>query len=170
MNKLLLTTAIIMALGGTTALAHHPAADIVDPDIYAMIDENVADTPHADLTFDDMDGMASDSNNDTATEASTFAGGGAADSLGGDTSAIGAATESADGVRNAGELFDGGDSTDVGSSLDVGASFSGDILEEVGEAQETRDVNNAEVELSSPGPGPDGDSGSDFSPGAGSGK
>ncbi|MEJ2454708.1 MAG: hypothetical protein P8103_11210 [Candidatus Thiodiazotropha sp.] len=34
--------------------AHHPAADIVDPDIYAMIDSLVADTPHADLVFTDM--------------------------------------------------------------------------------------------------------------------
>lgn len=35
------------------ALAHHPAEDIVDPEIYAMIDSMVADTPHADLVFDD---------------------------------------------------------------------------------------------------------------------
>lgn len=41
-------------MASTSAFAHHPAADIVDPEIYAMIDENVADTPHADLTFDDM--------------------------------------------------------------------------------------------------------------------
>jgi hypothetical protein len=54
MKKAVLTSALFMALSGTTAFAHHPAADIVDPDIYAMIDENVADTPHADLTFDDM--------------------------------------------------------------------------------------------------------------------
>lgn len=37
----------------TSALAHHPAEDIVDPEIYAMIDAMVADTPHADLVFDD---------------------------------------------------------------------------------------------------------------------
>ena len=54
MKKTLLTSAIFMALTSTATLAHHPAADIVDPEIYAMIDENVADTPHADLTFDDM--------------------------------------------------------------------------------------------------------------------
>ncbi len=36
------------------AWSHHPAADIVDPDIYAMIDSLVADTPHADLVFTDM--------------------------------------------------------------------------------------------------------------------
>ena len=53
MKKLLLTTAIIMSFGGTAAFAHHPAADIVDPDIYVMIDENVSDV-HADMTFEDM--------------------------------------------------------------------------------------------------------------------
>lgn len=41
-----------------SVMAHHPAADIVDPDIYAMIDSLVADTPHADLEFSDM-GMGS---------------------------------------------------------------------------------------------------------------
>jgi len=54
MKKALLTSVLFTALSSTAAFAHHPAADIVDPDIYAMIDENVADTPHADLTFDDM--------------------------------------------------------------------------------------------------------------------
>ena len=34
--------------------AHHPAADIVDEEIYAMIDEMVSDTPHAELEFIDM--------------------------------------------------------------------------------------------------------------------
>ncbi|TNF35307.1 MAG: hypothetical protein EP315_06105 [Gammaproteobacteria bacterium] len=54
MKKSLFTAAFVMSLASTAAFAHHPAADIVDPEIYAMIDENVADTPHADLTFDDM--------------------------------------------------------------------------------------------------------------------
>ncbi len=54
MKKTLLTTALFLSMAGTSVHAHHPAADIVDPEIYAMIDENVADTPHADLTFDDM--------------------------------------------------------------------------------------------------------------------
>ena len=40
------------------AFAHHPAADIVDEDIYEMIDSMVADTPHADLEFSDMGGGA----------------------------------------------------------------------------------------------------------------
>ena len=34
--------------------AHHPTADIVDPEISEMIDDAVADTPHADLDFGDM--------------------------------------------------------------------------------------------------------------------
>ncbi len=55
MNKLLLSTAITMAMASTAAFAHHPAADIVDADVYEMIDENVSDV-HADMTFDDMGG------------------------------------------------------------------------------------------------------------------
>ncbi|MCU7844414.1 MAG: hypothetical protein KZQ93_11305 [Candidatus Thiodiazotropha sp. (ex Monitilora ramsayi)] len=57
MIKRLLMTLMIFSVS-YTALAHHPAADIVDPDIYAMIDSLVADTPHADLVFSDM-GMGS---------------------------------------------------------------------------------------------------------------
>lgn len=55
MKKLLSITAILFALFSTTVFAHHPAEDIVDEDIYAMIDSMVADTPHADLTFEQMD-------------------------------------------------------------------------------------------------------------------
>ena len=54
MKKIVLTSALFMTFASATAFAHHPAADNVDPEIYAMIDENVSDTPHADLTFDDM--------------------------------------------------------------------------------------------------------------------
>ncbi len=54
MKKLTFTTAMFMAMTATSVLAHHPAADIVDPEIYSMIDANVADTPHADLVLDDM--------------------------------------------------------------------------------------------------------------------
>lgn len=53
MNKILLTTTVIALMTGTSAIAHHPAEDIVDPDIYAMIDENVSDA-HAEMVFDDM--------------------------------------------------------------------------------------------------------------------
>ena len=53
MKKLLLTTAIAIAFASTAAFAHHPAADIVDPEIYLMIDDNVSEV-HADMEFDDM--------------------------------------------------------------------------------------------------------------------
>ena len=56
MKKIVTTFALCLALAAVPALAHHPAEDIVDPEIYAMIDEMVADTPHADLVFDDVMG------------------------------------------------------------------------------------------------------------------
>ena len=55
-KKSVLISSLVFAFASSTAFAHHPAADIVDPEIYAMIDENVSDTPHADMTFDDMGG------------------------------------------------------------------------------------------------------------------
>lgn len=54
MKKLITSLALSLALIASPALAHHPAEDIVDADIWAMIDEMVADTPHADLVFDEM--------------------------------------------------------------------------------------------------------------------
>ena len=54
MKNILLMTTFLMTIASTSAFAHHPAANIVDPEIYAMIDENVADTPHADLSFEEM--------------------------------------------------------------------------------------------------------------------
>lgn len=56
MRKLIQTAALTTLLSAPLAFAHHPAADIVDPEIYAMIDSMVADTPHADLVFTDMGG------------------------------------------------------------------------------------------------------------------
>ncbi len=56
MKKLLQIATITGVLAAPAAFAHHPAADIVDPEIYAMIDSMVADTPHADLVFTDMGG------------------------------------------------------------------------------------------------------------------
>ena len=54
MKKLFATASLVMAMGVTPVFAHHPAADIVDEEIYAMIDSMVADTPHAEMTFDEM--------------------------------------------------------------------------------------------------------------------
>ena len=60
MKKSLIATTVLMTFASASAFAHHPAADIVDPEIYAMIDANVADTPHADLVLDDMGSAAMD--------------------------------------------------------------------------------------------------------------
>jgi len=60
MRKLLQTGLYSLAIISMSAFAHHPAADIVDEEIYAMIDEMVSDTPHADMTFDSMGGSATD--------------------------------------------------------------------------------------------------------------
>jgi hypothetical protein len=48
--------ALIGLLFSLPVYAHHPTEDIVDADIYDIINEMVSDTPHADLVFDDMGG------------------------------------------------------------------------------------------------------------------
>ena len=71
MKKITYTTAIFTLMTASSAMAHHPAADIVDAATYEMIDANVADTPHADLVFDDMGGSmdaASSDQNGVATD------------------------------------------------------------------------------------------------------
>ena len=40
-------------VNATFVIAHHPAIDMVDEDIYALLSSLVADTPHAELVFDD---------------------------------------------------------------------------------------------------------------------
>jgi hypothetical protein len=56
MKKVLRIATLATAFTTASAFAHHPAADIVDEEIYVMIDSMVADTPHADLVFTDMGG------------------------------------------------------------------------------------------------------------------
>ena len=56
MKNLLLIISTLLIFITSPVLAHHPAADIVDEDIYENIDSMVADTPHADATFDEMGG------------------------------------------------------------------------------------------------------------------
>ncbi len=51
MKNVLQVAVFTSMLASFSASAHHPAADIVDEDTYEMIDENVADTPHALLDF-----------------------------------------------------------------------------------------------------------------------
>ena len=53
MKRIVLSSLLLLCFA-MPAWSHHPAADIVDPEIYAMIDSLVADTPHADLVFTDM--------------------------------------------------------------------------------------------------------------------
>jgi len=60
MNKIIQLCALSLVLGSTNLYAHHPAADIVDEDIYEQIDSMVADTPHATLTFDEMGGSVTE--------------------------------------------------------------------------------------------------------------
>ena len=55
MRKLLNITAILLFMVSTSVFAHHPAVAMVDEDVYEMIDGMVVDTPHADMTFDEMD-------------------------------------------------------------------------------------------------------------------
>lgn len=58
MKRVMRIATLATALTTASAFAHHPAADIVDEEIYVMIDSMVSDTPHADLVFADMgDGM-----------------------------------------------------------------------------------------------------------------
>lgn len=56
MNKFFQFCTLGLIVGSTNLYAHHPAADIVDEEIYEQIDSMVADTPHATLTFDEMGG------------------------------------------------------------------------------------------------------------------
>lgn len=51
MKKAVQIAVLASLLSSFSAFAHHMAIDYVDADIYAMIDDNVADTPHADLDF-----------------------------------------------------------------------------------------------------------------------
>ena len=57
MRALLQTAFLSLALAAFPAFAHHMADGIVDEDVYAMIDELIADTPHADMTLEDLGGM-----------------------------------------------------------------------------------------------------------------
>ncbi|WP_291316914.1 hypothetical protein [Desulfuromonas sp.] len=54
MAKVLILTTMMVVLAFTVAFAHHLAVDMVDEDIYAMIDEVVGETPHA-LLFTEED-------------------------------------------------------------------------------------------------------------------
>ena len=59
MNKLLKLGTLAALLTGANAYAHHPAADMVDPDVYAMIEENISDV-HLAMEFDEMGSDSAD--------------------------------------------------------------------------------------------------------------
>lgn len=125
MKKSLLSTAVAIAMASSMAYAHHPAAEIVDPEIYAMIDENVSDV-HAAMTFDDM---------------------------GGDTTAIGSVEASPDApVLNAGEVT-GGDIADV--SAEFGVEAIGDVAEvgQIEESREEMNAMAEDAPQGTRGPG-----------------
>jgi len=56
MKKIILATAMAVTFGSSNIFAHHPAADIVDPEIYDMISSNISDS-HLDM---DMDSVGND--------------------------------------------------------------------------------------------------------------
>jgi len=49
----LVTVSLVLTVAAV-AVAHHAAAGIVDEEIYQMIDDLVADTPHGEFTLDDL--------------------------------------------------------------------------------------------------------------------
>ena len=53
MKSFLQFAVLALVLATAHAFAHHGSEGIVDDDIYTMIDEMVADTPHATLDFND---------------------------------------------------------------------------------------------------------------------
>ncbi len=119
--SLLLVVAFMMAMGGTAAFAHHPAADSVPTETYEMITDNISQQ-HLDMDFDDMDGMIPTDNSANATETSTFAGESMPAGMGEvDPADVGAAAVS----------------FDVDGSAQ--AEISGDEAGEVGEARNARD-------------------------------
>ena len=54
MKRALHVVVLTSLLASFSAFAHHRAEDIVDEDIYFMIDANLVDTPHADMDFTSM--------------------------------------------------------------------------------------------------------------------
>jgi hypothetical protein len=54
MRNLVRAAVLSMTLATVPVMAHHAAEGVVDEDVYAMIDSLVADTPHAEMTIDDL--------------------------------------------------------------------------------------------------------------------
>ncbi len=62
----LVAVSLVLSVAGVV-VAHHAAAGIVDEDIYAMIDALVADTPHGEMTLDDLGGNMTEISIDQVT-------------------------------------------------------------------------------------------------------
>ena len=61
MKKLLQAALISTAIATFPAFGHHAAEGIVDEEVYAMIDELLVDSAHADMTIEDIAvGMTND--------------------------------------------------------------------------------------------------------------
>lgn len=77
MKKVMQAAVVASLFAAASAFAHHPAEDIIDPDTWAMIDENLqeADSPHLDLDLDTM-GSASASGSDSGGGSSSAGGSG----------------------------------------------------------------------------------------------
>jgi len=54
MKKLFQVAVAAIAVSSAPAFAHHAAALIVDDEVYTMIEDLVADTPHAEMTLEDL--------------------------------------------------------------------------------------------------------------------
>ena len=71
MKKLLLAVVVSMAVASLPAFAHHPAEDNenMDDETWESIDENLeeVESPHLDLTFDDVMGSSDDEGSDDGT-------------------------------------------------------------------------------------------------------
>jgi len=85
MNKLFKASTLAALLSSASAYAHHPAVDMVDPDVYAMIEENISEA-HLALDFDDMGGSSTDMG---GTMASNDGAGNMATEIGSDVVEIG---------------------------------------------------------------------------------
>lgn len=104
MNKIFQLSTLTLALASANAFAHHPAADIVDPEIYAMIEENISEV-HLAMTFDDMGGNSPET--DTAMGGNDEAGSMVAE-MGSDLADVGAAMEAGSGMGGMSDIESGG--------------------------------------------------------------
>ena len=53
MKKLFKLSTLAVLVTSANAYAHHPAEDMIDPEVYEMIEENISEV-HLAMTFDDM--------------------------------------------------------------------------------------------------------------------